>query len=114
MKEQTFYPKRWSSLEENRLLPLLPSTLFSPTERLHASAQISLLVGSQEALLSAMLLGELQLYKVGGKKCSLYELFFTLVWVQHGSCTPTWCVTAQRTAKVKSKSASRETKATIS
>lgn len=50
----------------------------------------------------------------GGKKCSLYELFFTLVWVQNSSCTPTLCVTAQRPAKLKSKSASRETKAAIS
>lgn len=83
MKEQIFYPKRWNSLEENRLLPLLPSTLFSPTERLHASAQISLLVGSQEALLSAMLLGELQLYQVGEKNvvctnCSLPWFGFSM------------------------------------
>lgn len=80
---------------------------------LHAFALISQLVGSQEAPLSPVLLRELQLYKMG-EKCSLYELFFTLVWVQNGSCTPTLCVTAQRPAKLKSKSASRETKATIS
>lgn len=114
-KQQIFYPKRWSSLVQNRSLPA--ATPFSGVERLHASAQVSLLVGSQEALLSAALLGELQLYKVGGgkqnkatnkQKSSLYKLFFTLVWVQRGSCTPTLCVTAQRTAKVKSKSASRD------
>lgn len=57
---------------------------------LHALALISLLVGSQEAPLSPVLLRELQLYKMG-EKCSLYELFFTLVWVQNGSCTPTVC-----------------------
>lgn len=86
---------------------------FSSSICLHALALISQLVGSQEAPLSPVLLRELQLYKMGGK-CSLYELFFTLVWVQNGSCTPTLCVTAQRPAKLKSKSASRETKATIS
>lgn len=87
---------------------------FSSTKCLHALALISQLVGSQEAPLSSVLLRELQLYKMGGEKCSLYELFFTLVWVQSGSCTPTLCVTAQRPAKLKSKSASRETKAAIS
>lgn len=105
--------KAWQSLEENRLLYFILSFFFSSSICLHALALISQLVGSQEAPLSPVLLRELQLYKMGGK-CSLYELFFTLVWVQNGSCTPTLCVTAQRPAKLKSKSASRETKATIS
>lgn len=49
----------------------------SPKICLHASVLISQLVGSQEALLSVVLLRELQLYEIGGK-CSLYELFFYL------------------------------------
>ena len=41
---------------------------FSSTKCLHALALISQLVGSQEAPLSPVLLRELQLYKMGGKK----------------------------------------------
>lgn len=76
------------SLEENGLLYFIPPP--PVPQCLHALALISLLVGSQEAPLSPVLLRELQLYKMG-EKCSLYELFFTSVWVQNGSCTPTVC-----------------------
>lgn len=97
------------NLEENRLLSL-PPQFHSLSVCFSTDFSASWVPGDPHGAPHCS--GSCSCVKRG--KCSLCELFFTLVWVQNGSCTPTLCVTAQRPAKLKSKSASRETKATIS
>lgn len=75
---------------------------FSPSSTmcLHALGLISQLVGSQEAPWSPVQLRELHLYKMG-RGDVVCRLFFTSVWVQNGSCTPTLCVTAQKASRTE-------------